>query len=342
MVCRSNDIKNEASVWALAADLEEKGDRGLMAYLWEADVPAAVAKVRMAMGAKDFARRAQLTRMEILQEVLEKRKCTCKSQGTCFLLMKEVLDKNCIDGNFQQEVIATLQSGRKKMRNLCLVGPMNTAKSYLFKGLTLIFKTYSRPDGGSYQMEEMLGKELIFLNDFEYDDDAKKWCPWQYFKRFLEGEDLTIACPKNRGGNQPFDSDAPVFLTAPQEISLYRGKQRDEYETKQMRTRVKYCNITAEIKKEDLKEVDPCAHCAARVYLEGLVTTGQAASSSSGVKRPAEQMGNSSSSQAGPATRPKTGMEMVVALKELQELKAGGIIDSPQAKSLKEKILSDL
>ena len=69
--------------------------------------------------------------------------------------MKDVLDKNGLDGKFQQEVVATLRTGRKKLRNLCLVGGPGCAKSYLFKPLALIYKAYSRPDGGSNQLEEI-------------------------------------------------------------------------------------------------------------------------------------------------------------------------------------------
>ena len=64
------------------------------------------------------------------------------------------------------------------------------------------------PDGGSYQLEDILDKELVFLNDFEYDEAAKKWMAWSFFKRFLEGGELTVARPKNRGGNAIFKSDA--------------------------------------------------------------------------------------------------------------------------------------
>ena len=34
-------------------------------------------------------------------------------------------------------------------------------KSFLLKPLCLVFKTYEMPDGGSYQLEEFLGKELV-------------------------------------------------------------------------------------------------------------------------------------------------------------------------------------
>ena len=55
------------------------------------------------------------------------------------------------------------------------------ANSSLLKPLKDIFHTYDRPDGGTYQLEAIIGSEIIFLNDFEYDDDAKKWLNWSYF-----------------------------------------------------------------------------------------------------------------------------------------------------------------
>ena len=82
--------------------------------------------------------------------------------------MKDILEKNGLDGVFQREVVGTLVAGRLKMRNVRLVGGPNIAKSYLFDPFALIYRTYTIPDGGAYQLEELLGKELVFLNDFEH------------------------------------------------------------------------------------------------------------------------------------------------------------------------------
>jgi hypothetical protein len=105
------------------------------------------------------------------------------------------------------------------------------AKSFLFKPLLSIFKTYEMPDGGSYQLEDLLGKEIVFLKDFEYDGDAKKWMTWAYLERFLEGGDVPVARPNNRGGNVLFKNDAPIFLAALEEVSFVareaRGRVRD-------------------------------------------------------------------------------------------------------------------
>ena len=347
-VCRENEVKTETAAWALAEQLEGKGDRGLMAYLLENDASASMAKVVRATTAKETARRASLTRMEILREAFEQGTCRCNPPGECYVLMKKTLAKNGLEGKFQQQVVSTLKAGRKKMRNLCLIGGPNTMKSYLYKPLSLIYNTYSRPDCGSYQLEELMGKELIFLNDLEYDEDAKKWCSWQYFKRFLEGEKLTVSIPKNRGGNQDFKSDAPVFITAPQEIALYRGKKRDDYETSQMAARVKYEYLSHPVPEAERKETDPCAHCGARCYLEG----DKAPSTSPPAALPAPQAdskrNSSETSQTStalsqsPVKKTRCGLDVLEALKEVAGLKTSGLLDTPEAKALKNKILKDL
>jgi ABC-type iron transport system FetAB ATPase subunit len=105
------------------------------------------------------------------------------------------------------------------------------------------FETYEMPDGGSYQPEDLVGKLLVFLIDLQYDDDATKWMSWAYLKRFLEGGDVPVVGPKNCGGNVLVKSDAPVFLTAPQEVALWRGKRVGEFETEQMRFGITYLRL---------------------------------------------------------------------------------------------------
>ena len=53
--------------------------------------------------------------------------------------------------------------------------------------MTLMFSAYKIPDGGTHQLESILDKEIVYLNDFQWDD---KWVKWVYLKTFLEGEPL--------------------------------------------------------------------------------------------------------------------------------------------------------
>lgn len=161
-LCKEHDIKTEEDAWAVAATLEEQGDKGLLAHLLSNDVYSAVEKANKARTAKADALRAKQSRMEILREAASKSSCTCYENGLCYRLLKDVVVKNNIDGDLQRLVIEVLQAGRQKMRNLCIIGSRNMAKSFLLKPLTIIYKTYQRPDGGTYQLEKLPGSELIW------------------------------------------------------------------------------------------------------------------------------------------------------------------------------------
>ena len=156
---------------------------------------------------------------------------------------------------------------------------------------------------------------------------------WLNVTGVVEGGNLTVSRPKNKGRNQDFTSDAPVFMTAPQEVTLWRGKRVDDYETEQMRSRIKYRKLTHTFAKEERKEAPPCGHCGARVYLEGRSTA-----------TPVTEAASSSADAAAPAPRTppkrKTGQEMVQALKDLKDLKDACVLDTPELQRLKAKVLS--
>jgi len=79
-LCRNHSIQTEDELWALAWDLEAKGDKALMAYAMENDVEAALVKVGKAMGARETLARASMTRMDILKAYAAERQCTCPTQ----------------------------------------------------------------------------------------------------------------------------------------------------------------------------------------------------------------------------------------------------------------------
>ena len=154
-----------------------------------------------------------------------------------------------------------------------------------------------------------------------------------------------MACPKNRGGNKDFSSDAPVFMTAPQEVSLMRGKRVDQEETEQMNARIKYRKLTHKFQGQQRKELLPCAHCGARLYLEG--RTGAVQPPPEDLQQAAQPQPQAASSSALPAapqtppasSKPTTGQGMVQALKDLKELKDAGVLDTPELQRLKAKVL---
>jgi len=333
-LCRQHNLKEETEVWAKATELSEAGDKGLLAYLLDTDAETQLAKVLKATSATERVRRERLGRVGLLEECFSQGSCCCATPQQCYLLQKEVLQNNGLDGPFQKAVFEALRAGRAKRRNVCVLGPPDCGKTFLLKGLREVYSCYERPDGGSYQLEDLLGKEVVFLNDFEYDASAKEWMPWSFFKNFLEGGHLKVGRPKNRGGNATFKGTAPVFATAPQEVKLFRKGVEDTKETNQARKRFQYFSLTKEIPEGKVQEVlKTCGHCAARLFLEGKApAAGQAA--------PAATLARAAASNSPlPKRRRLSPEEVVKELKDLQGLLATGLLSQEEVHSLKRRLL---
>ena len=130
---------------------------------------------------------------------------------------------------------------------------------------------YERPGSGSYQLEDLEGKELVLLNDFTYDEAARSWMSWPYLKNFLEGGSIPIGKSKSGGGrNTVFTGSAPVLMTAPAEVKLFKRGAEVVHESTQMEKRINYVRMEYAIPEAERQEVlRHCGHCTARLYLEG-------------------------------------------------------------------------
>ena len=339
--CCQHNIKKETQLWATATRLSEQGDRALLAYCLDNECTGQLGKVLKAREGQEKARRATLTREALLQEYLEKNPCVCDNHGRCYSLCKHLLDMNGLNGQFQSQVLATMRTGRAKMRNVCLVGDANCGKSFLFNGLDEIFSVYDRPDGGTHQLENLLDAEVVFLNDFEYDSGAKDWMPWSYFKNFLEGRPVTVARPKTRGGNERFTADTPIFMTAPQEVTLMKYGKAVESETKQIRKRILYMPMHYNIPDGQREEVlRCCGHCSARLYLEGRQILD--APPQHALVPPAPPLGNELPQQNGEPRRKKqrTAEECIEELKDLKALMDHDLLTRQEFENLKGRLLS--
>ena len=335
--CLEHSLRDETAVWAKATELSQTGDKGLLAYLLDNDVETQLAKVVKAMDAQENARRAGLTRQALLEEYAVQSTCCCSAPGRGYELQKEILSKNGLDGTFQEAVYSSLVSGRAKKRNLCLLGPADCGKSFLFKGLREVYRCYERPDGGTYQLEDLLDCEVVFLNDFEYDTKAKDWMPWSYFKNFLEGGHVKVGRPKNRGGNKLFKGTAPVFFTAPEEVKLYSKGVEVYAETAQVRKRICYFTLKEQIPEDKREEVlRHCGHCAARLYLEGKAPAPHDAA------RPtaAAALLPSPSAASSPKKRRLNPQEVVKELTDLKALLDAGLLTRSELDDLKNRLLA--
>ena len=277
-ICIEKSVIDVPSAFAVAKALEQAGDRGFLAFLMDCrDIGAFVGKVVMANESQENARRQALGRMGLLKEAAEGQ-CTCSESGLWKRLAHETLVRNSIDGAFQKCVAEALAHGRAKKRNVFLLGPTNAGKSFLIKPLTLLYRTYSIPDTGSYQLETLMDKEVIYLNDFTWDD---RWLKWALFKNLLEGDAIQVGLPKNRGGNAMFSKDSPVIGSCPAPVQLFsrvgNAMSLNIAETQQMHSRMTYINMQQAVPAESIVHCPACACCAARLYLEGVPSDNAAA-----------------------------------------------------------------
>lgn len=252
------DARSEDALWKLATEKQDSGDRRLMQFmLGRRDLPQLLERIGKAEAAPQTAQRACKTRLQILSDVSDNGSCTCTECGRWRRAADEVVRLNNYNNQeLQTAILEALELGRAKQRNIVIVGDTNRAKSFCLKPLGLVFRVFKTPDSGSHQLADIKGSEVVWFNEFEYDPS---FLPWKKMKDFLEGESLKVAVPKTHGANYTFDSDAPVFGTAPGPIEHPRLQK----ETEQMMSRIRYFVFEHFFDPAVCPDIQPCAHCFA-------------------------------------------------------------------------------
>lgn len=188
-------FEEEDALWAYAHDLDTRGDRRLLSFLLSRrDLPQLLERAARAHRAPEQTARAAQSRLQILEQSGIKETCICHPTGRWRAAAEDVTRRN--DLTEQQLEIALLEAlelGRYKQRNVVIVGDTNRAKSFCLEPLALIYKVFIPPDTGSYQLADIRGAEVIWLNDFTYD---QSFMPWRSLKKFMEGKDIKVALPK--------------------------------------------------------------------------------------------------------------------------------------------------
>ena len=210
-----------------------------------------------------------LSRMDIVRKYVEGEPCTEPCDGQWLACAKEVLALSGIEvSEFASAVRALIEHGRGKHRNILLVGPANSAKTFMLKPLKNIFKNYlfKNPANDKFGWVGAQYARCMLLNDLRW---TKELIAWNHLLLLLEGETVKLPAPKNFYSEDVcISSDIPIFATSKSMIK-FRGtfNTTDEREDEMMKVRWRLFYFNHVFPEKDQKKVPPCAKCFSTLIL---------------------------------------------------------------------------
>ena len=268
-----HEIKTETALMRLALQRQEAGDNDLHKFILDkspkalADIISTTWKMQHAPATVE---RSAKTRIQIVEEISENT-CIDNCNGIWLQSAMELLLKNKINKYvFANALRQALIKGRCKHTNVMLVGPTNCGKSFLLNPLEVIFRTFMNPATGRYAWVGLDECEVAFLNDFRWSSECINWSD---FLLLLEGQTVHLPRPKNQFCTDleiHRENTIPFFATSKSPI-IFEGKynQTDQRETDMMASRWNTFEFTYQISISEVRQLDPCPSCFAKLVLTG-------------------------------------------------------------------------
>ena len=215
--------------------------------------------------ASDTLNRSQMSRLEILEEVLQT-PCKKNCNGQWLQCAKQLLEWNDIsEERFTLAVRDLLQQGRGKFRNVLIKGPANTGKTFLLNPLHVIYKSFSNPATSNFAWVGAEKAEVIFLNDFRWNAQIIQW---HDLLLMVEGQPVHLPAPKCYFCKDlEFVADTPIFCTTKHDLVYVKGGAIDERETEIMAVRWYSFQFRRQIARNDQITIPPCGRCFAELIL---------------------------------------------------------------------------
>ena len=210
--------------------------------------------------------RDQLSREQIVEKALGQ---SCASQCNKLWLQSalEVLSLNNLNQcEFASALTESLFLGRRKFRNLLLVGPTNCAKSFMFKPLKSLFgdKVFENPSCDKFGWVRAEKASVILLQDYRW---SKESIQWKDLLLLLEGETVKLLALKNMFAEDvTISTNVAIFATSKSPIT-YRGpyNPRGEAEDAMMHSRWNLFQFSHQFPQHVQKDIAPCGRCFAEL-----------------------------------------------------------------------------
>ncbi|KAK3722844.1 hypothetical protein QZH41_007801 [Actinostola sp. cb2023] len=181
---------------------------------------------------RETLERRSKTRLELLYEARDG-DCELGCNGQWLECALQLLNNNAIDvSKFQQSVGLLLDKGRGKYRNIMIIGPCDTGKTFILNPLTRIYNTFSNPASSTFAWVGADEAECIFLNDFRW---SSTLIQWHDFLLMLEGQPVHLPAPKSHYAKDlVLEEDTPIFATGKRPLVYMKNGVVDERETDMM------------------------------------------------------------------------------------------------------------
>ena len=266
---RNNNIKSRKHLLAVADDRSVAGNTDLSHFVYNHSIKSIndlISTTWEMAAASDDVKRQKKSRMEVLQEA-SGFNCVPGCNGAWFNCAIEVLTQNCVNPVlFAASMRDLLQKGRGKHRNIMVIGPKDSAKTFLFTPLQVLFKVFSNPSNDKYAWIGADEAEVIFLNDFRWSNEK---IDWDSFLHLLEGQPCHLPAPKNHFANDIcIVRDTPIFATSKERVRFRQTYNRTcEKEDAMMDARWKVYEFFVSIPEEEQIPLKSCPKCFADMVL---------------------------------------------------------------------------
>lgn len=209
--------------------------------------------------------RSQKSRLRILEEAAQS---PCLCGGKYGVAVRELLVLQKCREEFPRAMYAAVRDGRRKGRNVFVVGVGDCGKSFVMQPLAEVFDTFESPEAGSFPLVGLEQKEAVLIEDFRW-EQGKELLPFDTMLRWLEGIRFMLKRPKGQFAKDLlYTKDSPMFFTGPRRLVRYIGGRVDDVDTGMFDLRFVYFVFKSKIEKPDRKIVK-CPACWAALILEG-------------------------------------------------------------------------
>ena len=279
--CREKDIKTLDELMADGETRRVNGDSTLSSFLLNRSLKSVTELIdvtwRMAR-AVTKVRNLSIPRMDALRTASQS-PCVPQCAGMWLKSALEILHFNDINKYaYADRMRDALQHGRGKDRNIFIMGPGNTGKTFLLKPLRLIYpESFVNPSSSHFSWDGVDQSTLIFLNDYRWHVRSKGGnITWNELLNLLEGFKCELPAPRNHRSKDICitpENDLPIFATGPVMLKWYsvheeepRGEKHAS-EDYQIALRWKVFKLTHQFVGS--KDIPECPSCFAKLAFTG-------------------------------------------------------------------------